>query len=254
MTPGQVARQARDGVLLSQQMTTADKVRAATSPQEAMLAVAEAMDELLARADVLLARETVPQPTSTWGSWINTSANNQHPPAVLAMPVVDRSAEIKRLRDDLLIASGEDATALEAKLRLLLDDGQALLDTNPFSGARIGIDGELVDFPPVSATRKGRRGNWAASRGLERFLAQGNELIAEEMVDAYIAGGPMWLYLYDRDAVMQLPAEWRKDMVGDVECDSPAQAQELARDILKDSSPDGAQEPTLDALAKGQDG
>jgi len=59
-------------------------------------------------------------------------------------------------------------------------------------------------------------------------------------VDAYIKGGPVWLHAYDRDFVMGLPKATRVAMVQDLETHAPEDAHALARDILKDESPDGA--------------
>jgi hypothetical protein len=64
-------------------------------------------------------------------------------------------------------------------------------------------------------------------------------LNAVEFNLAYAKGGPMWLYLGDRDAIMAMPPEYRHRMVQDIEQDSPAQAQEVARDLLMDRGAEG---------------
>ncbi len=53
------------------------------------------------------------------------------------------------------------------------------------------------------------------------------------------------MYHSDRNAVMQMPYEWRRDMVEDIVHDSPAVAQEVGRDILK-ATTEQAQERALD--------
>jgi hypothetical protein len=70
----------------------------------------------------------------------------------------------------------------------------------------------------------------------------------EEAAIAYGIGGPMWLYLPQRETIMGLPEHVRQMMVEDVERDSPAQAQELGRDILKSFEPN-TQDVTVESFA-----
>jgi hypothetical protein len=68
------------------------------------------------------------------------------------------------------------------------------------------------------------------NRKLNEFVPP---LTAEQAADAYAKGGPMWLYIGNRDAIFQMPEAWRSDMIDDIAVDSPAQAREVARDIFK---------------------
>lgn len=61
-------------------------------------------------------------------------------------------------------------------------------------------------------------------------------------VEVYAKGGPSWLYIYDRDLVMGMPADVKRDLVNDLMRDDPRAAAEMARDILKDGQ---AQPPHL---------
>lgn len=56
-------------------------------------------------------------------------------------------------------------------------------------------------------------------------------------VDGYAKGGPMYLYLSDRDFVMGLPIGVKNMMLTDVNKFNPEQARQMAADILKDASP-----------------
>src|SRR5437763_1578054 len=61
-----------------------------------------------------------------------------------------------------------------------------------------------------------------------------------EIIDRAIAeGGPLWLYLGNRELVMSYPDHTRRMMVQDVELDSPTDAQEMARDVLKEACAEG---------------
>lgn len=84
-----------------------------------------------------------------------------------------------------------------------------------------------VVLPPVSAERAKYRREQAKQMGLE------DNFPGIEATEAYVKGGPLWLYHGNREFVMSLPEELRKLMVQDVERDSPQEAHEMAHDLLK---------------------
>jgi hypothetical protein len=230
-------------------MTTADRVRSARNPQEAMLALAEALDQLLASPKP----EAAPDP---WGSWsVNDNGSvtvpyehyAQQSYAANRADLVEHA--IQATRDQLASETDpETRAALEALLRLLTDDGAAV--EQPSQGARVqSIDAGneiVVDIPPPDAKRAAQRRKFVEAAGLYDFVTQ-PVLTKEEFNAAYVKGGPMWLYLGDRDAVMAMPEQMRYLLVADIEQDSPVQAQEVARDILKDAAA-GSADATLGRL------
>lgn len=56
----------------------------------------------------------------------------------------------------------------------------------------------------------------------------------EDWTEVYAKGGPMWLYIGNPELVKSLPDSTRRALVADLEEDSPQQAREMARDILKE--------------------
>ncbi len=217
-------------------MTYADKIRQATGIQDAMVMLAEGIDELLFK---------LPCKEQAWGDWQAQTTEALPAPHAWDDPRLhvqaheDYIAQITSLQTRLLEATDPDEIrALEAKLRLLEEDGATPEQVIP-DGKRLIVtsnDKEIVvDIPAPDGPRMQARAALATDWKIGPMLTPA--LTIEEAADAYAKGGPMWLYLYDRDAVMSMPADWRREFVADVMKDSPAQAQELARDILKDTNP-----------------
>lgn len=219
-------------------MTTAEAVRTAASPQLALMALAEGVDQILALAGHVQQEWTDPWPQPL--GQLHTVDDNMQTLARAAYP--EGEYHVEGLREKLLTTTdGEERRALEAAIRLAEDTGRPI-EPAMDEGVRLDLDGELVGFPAASMQLKAARAVWLDDKPVHSLLAQGNALTELELRDAYVRGGPMWLYLYDREAIMAMPPPWRMDMVQDVEIDSPAQAQELARDILKDLSSDGGRD------------
>lgn len=90
-------------------------------------------------------------------------------------------------------------------------------------------DGTEVVLPAASAEKQASRAAFEAARlNLKAYLGDG-----EDWNTAYAKGGPMWLYLANRDLVLSYPIDVQRAMVADVEEDDPRAAQEMGRDILK---------------------
>lgn len=203
-------------------MSTLNAVKSASSPQQAMLAIAEALD----RIEILLVERLAEQPAADpWGAWEAESLTAGAHDSVLA-------ARIEALEERLAAAPDEQtARALEAKLRLLKDDGGVIEQPNPGVRVSVGED-SVIELPAARPARQAARRAFAETCGLYNFIDK-PLITAEEFIENYAVGGPMWMYLSDRSAVMALPREWRARMVEDIEQDSPIEASEVARDILK---------------------
>lgn len=233
-------------------MTTEQLVRSARNPQEAMLHIAAALERIEAKLDQQPAAE--PDPWGAWGSdsraaYLEPIKQYVDPSAVVKaeqeaeifLQVQRNEHAIRAIEDRLEVeADAEERRALEAKLRLLKDDGAAIVRRE--AGVRVQslVDDSTVtvDIPPASPERQEDRRRFARNGHLHSFLSQ-PVLNEAEFEDAYAKGGPMWLYLGDRDAIMAMPPEYRVLMVADIEEDSPAQAQEVARDLLMDRGAEG---------------
>jgi hypothetical protein len=91
-------------------------------------------------------------------------------------------------------------------------------------------DSTDINFAPVGT-------EWVKRRAKLAVEAQLDEQLAEGMADAYVKGGPLWLYLggsEGRDYILGLPEHMRREMVQDVvENASQQDAEEFARDVLK---------------------
>lgn len=231
-------------------MTTEQLVRAARNPQEAMLAIAAALDRIEAGIGDIPPH---PAPDPWLAGW------SEGPPvsaAVVAaatpgLPIAFETVTRAQHKQDeiavveqLLVttADAEDRRALEAKLRLLKDEGAAIIRHE--QGTRVqSIDGgsELtVEIPPASPERQAYRRRFAEQLNLyEALTVKG--VTPDEFLDAYAKGGPMWLYLGDRDAIMTLPYGARVAMIEDIEQDAPVQAQEVGRDLLMERGVEGTE-------------
>ncbi len=208
-------------------MTYQERIRSSASVHAAMCVLGEAIDKLLGQ---------VPEVTTEpgWDAW-----QAQPPNALPSSQPAPSTAEADSVRARLATESDADERrALEARLRLLADDAVVPNPTVP-EGRRTITTGDdkqiVVDIPAPDRARMQARASMALAGKFGEQLTP--PLSNDEAADAYARGGPMWLYMYDRDAVMGMPEDWRRAMVNDVLVDSPAQAHELGRDILKDTTP-----------------
>lgn len=216
-------------------MSYADRVHRAATPQLAMRALADGVDELLT---ILKAQ---PAQTDPWGEWTAPEAA----PADTGSVENDlRELEIAQVQEALRKETDpETIQALNAKLNLLKDTGA--VPDNILPGEVIGADEHgVVHVPVVSAERQATRRAWAIQHELgPQFL--GMDLA--EAADAFAKGGPVWLYYGNRPALMTMPPDWKRAMVHDLEEDSPIMAQSMGRDILKDLDP-GTPGVTLESM------
>lgn len=93
-------------------------------------------------------------------------------------------------------------------------------------------DAITVTIAPVDELRKATRRQLAEAMGLTDEFGE-----HEDWTEVYAKGGPLWLYNTKRDFVISLPVDIRAAMVADLAQDDAATAQDVGRDLLKDTSP-----------------
>lgn len=148
------------------------------------------------------------------------------------------------------VAEDDDPRVREARERLARDEQNPNafgLDATLAEGRRaqavVGDKEIEVVLPPVDEKRVTYRRQQAEQMGLE------DNFPGIDATEAYVKGGPLWLYHGNRDFVMGLPEEMRKLMVQDVEIDSPQEAHEMAHDLLKKREQAGSH--SLEAMLDG---
>lgn len=165
-------------------MSVVDQVMAAKKPQDAMLAIAAALDELLSRE---------PAAADGWGEWGSSAEAIEERAAIIESVYSEEGGTLTEFK----ATSDEDK---RAKRQRFADD--------------------------VIAQNFGRAD-----------LENGEWHPDTTIIEAYVNAGPLWLYAYDRDFVMQLPQEMKVMLIEDVFEDDPEEGRGLGRDLLKDPSP-----------------
>ncbi len=151
----------------------------------------------------------------------------------LPQPSQSLSAPLKGAQG---IGNGEDvdddlspeelAAVAAARARLANDKGTSVPATVVPEGQRSRVAGDTVELPPVSDEQREQR----------RLLAQAINLgddFGQEGVEAYVKGGPLWLYYGNREYVLGLSRNVWTAMVEDVMQTSPQEATEMGRDLFK---------------------
>lgn len=254
-------------------MSVEDQIRAAKTPGEALLVLAQAIDGILALLEVINARAG----TDTGNPWAIPGGDAKlvlehydewRPECAAAEVTAEWDPKAARAEYDRQLkalgdppADPEDRQAWEKQRELLKDllqpptpnvgiVGETVIET-----VRVG-EGFEVRVPSVSAEKHEARLDFA-TRVLKlqdggwwsriELAIDGNEAAA-----AYVKGGPLWLHAYDRAAVLQMPIDVRRAMVADIEEISPRDAQELSRDILKVTNDElGTHTAAIEAVLKG---
>lgn len=228
-------------------MSTVDKVKAARSPAEALLAIAEALDELLEQRSEFPSAWSMPWSIETKSEEPKVKEADEYRLTPTLTP--DKAQQIADLAAAIAAAPNEqERAALQAELKLLLDTGGAPEPVDEGRRAQLTVeeDSTTVDLPAVSPAKFVQRLKFAKDTlRLNEMLPEG-----EDWESAYAKGGPLWLYYGNRDYVMGLSIDVRREMVRDVLEESPTEAAEMSRDVLKatdggEMSPNG-----IDALGE----
>lgn len=131
--------------------------------------------------------------------------------------------------------TADDPRVAAARARLAEDDGKVMPEPVVPEGQRSKVEGNDVVLPSGTLAQRETRKALAERLDLEADFPGG--------IDAYMKGGPLWLYYGNRDYVMGLSYEVKVAMIQDVEITSPQEAQEMSRDLLKIRG-DGTDMPT----------
>jgi hypothetical protein len=178
--------------------STEQQVRAATSPQEAILVLAKALDRALQGI-----------------AEIHT--NLQYGKADNAWDQIGWSEPIDHSSEWLMTA--QDQAKSNDRAVEVIENG----DTT-----------DIVLRTPSEEKMQRRREFEAQHLRLSETLGD-----AEDWNEAYAKGGPMWLYIGNRELVMSYPEQVRSLMIEDVIEDSPKDAHEMGADLLKQPSETG---------------
>lgn len=213
-------------------MSAVEVVKAAKNPTEALFALAKYIDE-----------QATVSADDHWGAW----ETDVSPAETAGLADPSNETAIKNLQSKLAEETDpEEIRALEAQLRILRDTGENI-ETDLADNERsiVGPDG-VVDLPPATPKQLAARDMIIEQTDME-------EQYGSEIVSSFRKGGPLLMYYTDREWVMQLPDAIKPIMVADIEVNSPAEAHEIGRDILKDRSADGNEELTIDRIARDLD-
>lgn len=210
-----------------------ERIRSASTPTDALLVIGEILDELAERST---------QSDGGWNAWgqIGPIADEQvsdseDQRAEWAPDPADEAAlaqyqeELKGCADDL------ESKVLRAKIELTKDKLQppTELHDNSGSATETHYDDEgaaIVDLPKPTPEQIDFRGEIVSRLGLRD---QYGDEIGEQAEDSFVRGGPLLLYLSDREFVNGMADDVKRLLVSDVEVSSPREAHEMARDILK---------------------
>ncbi len=211
-------------------MSLAEKLQSdCKSPQEALLFLAERVEQL---EDRIVHQERLQ--VTGWDEW-----SDETPPLTEWLPDPAVEARLAEAKEELNgNESDEESKALRAEI-LLLEDALRPPEPDPHvdttDRAKIELEGEtaIVELPKVTPEKEDARRQFANDA-----LGLATEF-GDEALEAYAKAGPLWLYYGNRDFVMGLSSDYKQIMVNDVEEQSPTEAQEMGRDILKDMDPGG---------------
>lgn len=97
------------------------------------------------------------------------------------------------------------------------------------------VEGDQVIMPSPTPDQKKLRKAILENLAFENLDPQ-HGLKKEDAEAAFVEGGPFWLWLFDREYLVQMPQHVKQIMVNDILRVDPETAHELSRDILKDDT------------------
>lgn len=219
-------------------MSLQEQVKNAENPKVALEAVARFLDTLNTKIDQTLKYTHPAAPPNVWGQWEVDHADE--------LAVV----EVDRLKQQLSETTDPDEKrALIAQIELASDTGtvhdepERLPEGNRVTVTDDGSGNVVVDLPAPSARQEETREIFA-----EQVLKP-HYGWSEDQVETFRRGGPLLLYYSDREMLTELPTLWLREFVNDIQENSPQEAHEFARDMLKESAPD-TQDLTIENLTR----
>lgn len=207
-------------------MSAADQVKRARSPQEAMLAIAVALDRIEQKiSDV---------DPGKWGQWDEPGLIEERLVSREELDLRQAAVHVNDLTDDEIEKLSPELReqVLDARRRLAADVHEEIegVPEGVRPTVEVTADEITVTLPPVDEERAERRRQLT-----EQVLKLDANFGQEGLDDAYVKGGPLWLYngsKEGRDFILGLPVSVRREMVKDVAVDSIPESQELGRDLL----------------------
>lgn len=193
-------------------MSTRDDVLDAPNPRAALLVLADAIDRLQSK------------PADPWGEW---DALDQ------GQGLADGEGSVEQ---EPIGATGEPQ--IGGPFTKQEDEGVAEFDfplPNDFQRAIRTQLREYLDFENLH----GRDENGNAYRLFPREDTPERQAEVAKLHDAFGKAGPVWLYLANRDHVLELPIDVRQRMIDDVQEVDPKYAYHMAKDILMDRGDQG---------------
>jgi hypothetical protein len=208
--------------------STADQVRNAGSPQEALLVIAGALDNIL--YELSQPKLDTPDWAAGWNSPPQTELEAQDFQDF--SDVIEANKSRYQVLLDAAIANGEDTRVVEALHRLVNDENGIVQPPPSDSKLKVEDDGDLtVRFPPPDPKREAQRRTFARD-----VLHLEDEFPGIDAIECFVRGGPLWLYLGSkegREFIVQLPDDLKRAMISDVAEDSASDALEMGHDLLK---------------------
>lgn len=197
-----------------------DAVLASGSPRDALLVIADYVDELRNQAKT----------SDPWDEWAD--------PAADLSSEQNANDEIAELEAELHgNEDPEQSKVLRARIELakdalVPDDERSMHDnTGERTEQIVAENGDVVvEVPKADELTKLDRLALSKQLNLE-------EEFTPEVAHGFLLAGPLYLYYSVRDYIMQQPVDVKQKMIIDVEKSSPAEAHEFARDIMKVSEP-----------------
>lgn len=211
-----------------------NNVRAAKNPTEALTVIAHALDEFDSRL-LNLERANV----NGWDEW-----SDETPPLTEDWgepqpwtPDPTDVEEVSRIEEALPgCEDADESKALRAQLELAKDKLKPPIEMIDTEGQHTEIAADesgdaTVNVPTVNPGKEAMRKEFA-TEVLKLTEVYGDK--GEQYIESYAKAGPLLLYYADRDFILGLTDDIKRAMVSDVEEQSPKEAHEMARDILKD--------------------
>ncbi len=218
------------------------KIRESKSPSGALVIVAELIDQLEDTVSELSDRVNHIEVNDdiSWGAWEKPAKPAESDqPAEAWIPDPQDEVLLKQYEEELKgNPDAEESRVLRAKIELQRDKLQPPPELHDNAGQAIEThyDSEgnaIVDLPKPTPEQIDTRAQLVGALGLRDQYGEEAGALAE---DSFVRGGPLLLYLSDRDFVNSLPPGLKIALVEDVEKSSPRDAHEMGRDILKAST------------------